>query len=216
MLHSRISLLIRSQGSSWHLLTPSSPYTPLPPPPLGNHTSVPQVREFLFTHRILRHFQCMGFITPPQLILRFFCSCCCCCYGFLGFFSCAWTHCLFIFLFFGCIHGIWKSLGQGSNPHHSHYLSHCSDNTGSLTCCTTRELTILQFFVDSTWLSCNSTQFWHDLLRDSLRSHRPDSVRCMASPPTSEASHRIWFVFCLWPTGYPSIWRFPWPPPLVQ
>ena len=34
----------------------------------------------------------------------------------------------------------WKFPGKGLNPCHSSDLSHCSDNTGSLTCCTTREL----------------------------------------------------------------------------
>ena len=44
----------------------------------------------------------------------------------------------FVF-FFGCAHDIWKFLGQGSNPGHSNDLSCCSDNTGSLTHCATRE-----------------------------------------------------------------------------
>ena len=48
---------------------------------------------------------------------------------------------LFFFFFF-CSHicGMWKSQGQASNPHHNSDPSHCSDNTGSLTCCPTREL----------------------------------------------------------------------------
>ena len=33
-----------------------------------------------------------------------------------------------------------SSPGQGSNPHHSSDLSHCSDNAKSLTCCAPREL----------------------------------------------------------------------------
>lgn len=41
------------------------------------------------------------------------------------------------FLFPAC--GMWKFLGQSSNPHHSNYPSHCSDNARSLTCCATRE-----------------------------------------------------------------------------
>ena len=44
------------------------------------------------------------------------------------------------FLFFGHAHGMWKFLGQGSNPCHSSNLNHCSDITPSLTCCATREL----------------------------------------------------------------------------
>ena len=43
-------------------------------------------------------------------------------------------------LFFGCSHGTWKFLGQGSNPHHSSDLSCYSDNPESLTRCATREL----------------------------------------------------------------------------
>ena len=35
---------------------------------------------------------------------------------------------------------MWKFPGQGLNPHHCGDPSHFSDNTGSLTCCTTREL----------------------------------------------------------------------------
>ena len=33
-------------------------------------------------------------------------------------------------------HGTWTFPGQGSNPHHSSHPSRCSDNAGSLTCCT--------------------------------------------------------------------------------
>ena len=48
---------------------------------------------------------------------------------------------LFIYLFvFGCACGRWKFPGQGLNPHHSSGQSHCSDNAGSSTHCTTREL----------------------------------------------------------------------------
>ena len=48
---------------------------------------------------------------------------------------------LFIYLFvFGCACGRWKFPGQGLNPHHSSGQSHCSDNSGSSTHCTTREL----------------------------------------------------------------------------
>ena len=36
-------------------------------------------------------------------------------------------------LFFGCAQGIWKFMGQGSNPNHSSNPSHCSRTTGSLT-----------------------------------------------------------------------------------
>ena len=35
---------------------------------------------------------------------------------------------------------MWNFPGQGSNPSQSINPSHCNDNTGSLTCCTTRKL----------------------------------------------------------------------------
>ena len=35
--------------------------------------------------------------------------------------------------FFVHVHGIWKFLGQGSNPHYSSDLSHLNDHAGSLT-----------------------------------------------------------------------------------
>jgi len=41
---------------------------------------------------------------------------------------------------FGRALGMRKFLGQGSNPSHSCPWNHSSDNTRSLTCCTTREL----------------------------------------------------------------------------
>ena len=40
---------------------------------------------------------------------------------------------------------MWYFPGQGSNPSHSSDLSHCSDHTGSLTCCATREFQ--EFFI---------------------------------------------------------------------
>ena len=49
----------------------------------------------------------------------------------------------FFFFFFGSTHGMWKFPGQASNLHHSSDLSRCSDHTGSLTPCTTREILIV-------------------------------------------------------------------------
>ena len=45
-----------------------------------------------------------------------------------------------VLVFFGCTHIMQKFLGQGSILCHSSNQSHCSDNTGSLTCWATREL----------------------------------------------------------------------------
>ena len=50
----------------------------------------------------------------------------------------------FIYLYiFGLTWGLWKFPGQGSNPHHRSNPRHRNDNTRSLTCCTTRELSQL-------------------------------------------------------------------------
>ena len=43
----------------------------------------------------------------------------------------------------GCAQGMGKFPGQGLNPHHRCNQSHSNDNTGSLTCCTTREVLFL-------------------------------------------------------------------------
>ena len=50
--------------------------------------------------------------------------------------------------FFGCAPSMQKFLDQGSNPSHSSDLSQTSNDTGSLTCCTTRELWELFFSID--------------------------------------------------------------------
>ena len=41
--------------------------------------------------------------------------------------------------FFGRTQGMWKFLGQRWNPCHGSHLSHCSDNAGSWTRCTTKK-----------------------------------------------------------------------------
>ena len=56
------------------------------------------------------------------------------------FFVLFFVFCLFVWgFFFGHICGMWKFLGQGSNPSLSN-PSLCSDNARSLIWCTTREL----------------------------------------------------------------------------
>ena len=40
----------------------------------------------------------------------------------------------FVFVFFGHVCGMWKFLGQGSNPHHSSDPSDCRDNAGPISC----------------------------------------------------------------------------------
>ena len=45
-------------------------------------------------------------------------------------------------IIFGCTCGLWKFLGQKSNPCHGSDPSYCSDNARSLTTCATREFPI--------------------------------------------------------------------------
>lgn len=52
------------------------------------------------------------------------------------------TDFIFLFLFFGYTCGMWKFLGQGSNPHHSSRLGCYSDTARSSTHCATRKLPI--------------------------------------------------------------------------
>ena len=71
----------------------------------------------------------------------------------------------FSFLFFfGCICGILKVPGKGSNLHHSSDPSHCSDNAGSLTHSTTRERLCTPIFKKPTkgymsWLMFTTQSF---------------------------------------------------------
>ena len=48
---------------------------------------------------------------------------------------------------FGHTYSMWNFLGQGSNLCHSSDPRHCSDSTGSLTHCATRELIFIFLFV---------------------------------------------------------------------
>ena len=67
------------------------------------------------------------------------CMCLWACFCFINKLTCV------ICYFFGCIHGIWKFLDQGSNPYHGSDLSCCSDNAGFLTHYATRELPLSYF-----------------------------------------------------------------------
>ena len=68
----------------------------------------------------------------------------------------------------GCILGMWKIPGQGLKPCHSSNPSLCSDNTGSLTHCATRELSKTQF-----GLSYSPTQSY---LQQCLASYVRESL----------------------------------------
>ena len=56
------------------------------------------------------------------------------------------TFSFFFSLFFGCSHGMWRFLGQGSNLGHSSSPDPCSDNARSLTHRATRKLLAFFFF----------------------------------------------------------------------
>ena len=70
-------------------------------------------------------------------------------------------------LSFGHAWDTWKFQGQGLNPNHSSSLGCCSDNAGSLSCCTTREL----------HFSLYSTYFPEDLINWlALRRYAPKGL----------------------------------------
>ena len=72
-------------------------------------------------------------------------------FSFLSFSFLFPHYCFFLshsLFFLATLCGIWKFPGQGSNPCHCNDPSHCSDNAGSLTCCTTREFLLLSFLVN--------------------------------------------------------------------
>lgn len=52
---------------------------------------------------------------------------------------------VFVVVFNACTRGIWTFLGQELNLKNSSYLSHCSNDAGSLTGCTKREFLVLFF-----------------------------------------------------------------------
>ena len=60
--------------------------------------------------------------------------------------------------------GMWKFLSQGSNPCHSCNPSHSSDNGGSLTHCTTKELLVIYFIVTSKRILHGRLKFCYPLL----------------------------------------------------
>ena len=59
--------------------------------------------------------------------------------SFFFFFCIPWLYFIDLYTFLAAAYSIWKFLGQRSNRRHRSDQSHCRNNTGSLTCCTTRE-----------------------------------------------------------------------------
>ena len=77
-------------------------------------------------------------------------------------FKCHWvatawaSHYGLFYLFLGCACCVWNFLCQGLSLCHSSYLSQSSDNTRSLTCCSTREfLIIIIFFIIYFKVACS-------------------------------------------------------------
>ena len=108
------------------------------------------IKIFLFSFFFFFFFYLVPHILPDYyagwdlqfMVHRNSCSqhqCLNCSLVFLSFFS-------FLFLFFFAPHcGMLKCPAQGLNPSRSSNSSCCSDNTGSLTCCATRDLSELIF-----------------------------------------------------------------------
>ena len=116
-------------------------FRPIFPNGCGHHTPIPQV--FHSSVQQLHQFLRQDEWSSHQ-------SCCPSCASHLSL----WAYHLSShpsrnsFFFFGHAHGMWKCLGQGSNMHHSRNLLPCSDNAGSLTHCTTREVLFFQEFLN--------------------------------------------------------------------
>ena len=120
-------------------------------------------------------------------------------------YSCMKSGFLPFFLFFGCTHGTWKFLGQGSNLCHSSDLSCPSDNAGSSTCCTTRELLgFLKFYSGRASISPHSLAAYSSLLVTLSLFHK--LLSCTWPQVT--------FLFCNLPTSHAlnyhrRCWKFP-------
>ena len=48
---------------------------------------------------------------------------------------------------------MWELWGQETNPHHSSHLNHSSDNARSLAIWATRELLLVNFFLDKVFVN---------------------------------------------------------------
>lgn len=53
---------------------------------------------------------------------------------------------VFVFVFFGPAHDMWKFPGKGLNLRHGSNMSHYSDNARSLTPCATWEFKVVSFY----------------------------------------------------------------------
>lgn len=92
------------------------------------------------------------------------------CHCIIGFFFL-----LIFFFFFGCLHGMYKFLGQRLNPHYRSNPSHCSDSAGSLTHWVTRQL--LEFFIFYFFLQIYDflkARFFHNFPYGTVSKHSAD------------------------------------------
>ena len=58
--------------------------------------------------------------------------------------------------------------------------------------------------LDTSWVSWNSIQFWRELPRDSIRSHRLRAQSHKTAQLPSDANWNPRCDLCFWPTGYKS------------
>ena len=127
----------------WHRLHgfcihfPGSASFPTLTPNVRNRLSV-QAHDSAPSHPVLSH----GHSVPTNIFFSF--SFFFFLFSSSSFFSFFFFSFLFSFsssfFFFGHACSLWKFQGQGQNTSHRSNRSHCCDNTGSLTCCNTREL----------------------------------------------------------------------------
>ena len=97
--------------------------------------------------------------------------------------------------FFGCTHGTQKFTGQGLNLCHGGDLSHSSDNTGSLTHWTTRELLFFEWII---FLEV-TVAFFRDLNFILFHFWLSEKFQCSIFP--SLAAFMYSFFECLQPWG---------------
>ena len=111
---------------------------------------------------------------------------------------------LFIYLFFGCLHGMYKFLGQRLNPHHRSNPSHCSDSAGSLTHWVTRQL--LEFFIFYFFLQIYDflkARFFHNFPYGTVSKHSADqgfkaTLERGIKGKKEIKKEKSWFILRIW------------------
>ena len=118
-----------------------------------------------------------------------------------------------------------KFPGREMNPCHSNDPSHCSDNTGSLTCCTTRELLLLffsEYLLNSGYvLGLGENGLWNrqylDLMKLTWQTqrqiHKKENVQWYSGINEAGLYARKWLgYFRFFQGSFQRRWHFHWDP----